>query len=79
MKYYISVNNENEITINDKTLIPSNWKPAEIRPILEDLELSSDGALKVLLKRLHNSIENEMKSLEKEAGESIKESEKKIR
>ena len=75
MKYYISVNNENEILVNNKTLHPSHWKSSEIRSILEDSGLSSNGSLKVLLKRLYNSIENEIESQEKEAEKSIKESE----
>ena len=74
MKYYISVNLEDEITINDKTLIPNNWKPSEIRPILEDFRLSSDGSLKNMLTRLNSYIENEIKTNEKECEEDVKKS-----
>ena len=74
MKYYISVNLEDEITINDKTLIPNNWKPSEIRPILEDFGLNSDGSLKNMLIRLNSYIENEIKTNEKECEEYAKKS-----
>ena len=74
MKYNISVNIENEIVINNKTLVVSNWKTSEIREILSQLELNTNGSLKTMINRLSNHIESELQQQEKEVIDSIDDS-----
>ena len=74
MPYIISIDNENCITIDNKQLIPSNWKPSELRPILIHFDLSPDGSLNTLLETLHNYIQNDIDSREKEIDDGLYES-----
>ena len=74
MTTYININNENQITVNNKTLVSSHWKPSELRPILTEFELSDKGSLPVLLKRFHKYIEEQLELDEKEAEQEIKDS-----
>ena len=74
MMQYINIDNENSITVNNKQLIPSNWKPSELRHILSEFDLPIDGNLNTLLTRIKTYIENEFESLEKEIDDSIQNS-----
>ena len=74
MPYTINIDNENCITVNNKQLIPSNWKPSELRPILVHFDLNPDGSLNTLLETLHNYIQKDIESDEKEIDDGLYES-----
>ena len=74
MPYTINIDNENCITVNNKKLIPSNWKPSELRPILVHFKLKPDGSLNTLLETLHNYIQKDIESEEKEIDDRLYES-----
>ena len=74
MPYIISIDNENCITVNNKQLTSLNWKPNELRPILTYFNLCPEGSLNTLLETLHNYIQNEIDSIDKEIDNGLYES-----